>query len=608
MKVRRTEEFERILALPRRLLNEQAAKQYADQLTPMFSLSPECALRPWQAISLVEALQCGGAFLALPVGQGKTLISALLPLVFSSKSPLLVVPGSLRDKTLADFEGYRGKWRLPNPPIHLVTKEGLSVESGATILDDYKPDLIILDESDGFSNTKSSAVRRLDRYILKHDCSVVAMTGTPARKSMLDYWHILAWCLGDGAPVPLSLQEATVWAGAIDLKTRSFEKVHPGPLGSTLNEARAWYSQRLISCPGVVIIDEDSCDAPLTIRQIVCDEDPVLDAAFEQLLTTWESPGGIPVSDPLSCRQLEAQIGLGFYTQWDPDPPEEWRNARKAFARFVRDKIEASTYTDRPMDTEAQVARRYQASPVVKRWKEVKGLFDGRTKTTWISQSTVNRAARWLKEVGGPAIIWTGSVEFGRAFSDMTGVEYFGEQGVGQSGARLHAETGSRAVCASWHANKKGLNLQGFSRQLIVLPPSSAKWIEQLIGRSHRAGQEKDVDVDILISSGVVHDMLVSAFEEAKGVKGTVAMTQKILRASILWAEKPASTNTNLYRWTTKSQMAQPVSRRIQAHAERSRSHQGGPIPASPSKWGSLQRPLLESIAANASLQREVVQ
>jgi hypothetical protein len=87
------------------------------------------------------------------------------------------------------------------------------------------------------------------------------MTGTPARKSMMNYWHLLCWCLREKAPVPMTEGVARMWAMAID-EDRG-PRPSPGPLGPTLKEAREWFR----AAWGIGrVVDEDSCDAPLTVR------------------------------------------------------------------------------------------------------------------------------------------------------------------------------------------------------------------------------------------------------------------------------------------------------------------------------------------------------
>lgn len=550
--VAHSREFERVRDLPRRALDLETAREWAAFLTPRFALRPDAKLRPWQAQSIADAVQCGGAWLALPVGQGKTLITWLLPTAMQAERTLLIVPGSLAAKTYADFASYVDTWRAPTRPIRIETREKLATVGGAEMLDAYQPDLIVIDEADDLSNARSAAARRIDRYVRKHDVRVVAMTGTPARKSIMGYWHIVAWCLGDGAPLPLVESEARMWALALD--EHSGRRPSLGPLGSTVREARAWYRRRLTETAGVVVVDEDSCTAPLTVRVRLAREDAVLDAAFARFLVELETPGGIPISDPLSRWLLDSQLGLGLYTRWNPPPPDRWRNARRNVARFVREQIDASTRSDRPLDTEAQVLRRFASHPIVREWLTVKPTFDGATETVWISRSALDSCLDWLRELradGMPGIVWCGSVDFGRALAREAGLQYYGQRGQSESGGALHTAPMGESLVASWGANKKGFNLQAWPRQLITMPPQSAKWLEQIFGRSHRSGQDEHVIVDVLATSGGTLDAFEAAIAEASNVRATVSLTQKLLRADIVRA-RPRITAENEFRWATR--------------------------------------------------------
>lgn len=547
--VAHTREFERVRDLPRRVITRELAEEWAAFLTPRFALRSDARLRPWQAIALAEAVACGGAWLALPVGTGKTLISALLPTALESDRAMLIVPGSLVDKTWSDFRSYAGVWRMPSRPIVVETRERLATIGGADALETFAPDLIVIDEADDLANARSSTPARIDRYVREHEgVRVVAMTGTPARKSIMGYWHILAWALGDGAPLPLRQEEALLWAEALDDHRRP--RPGFGPLGATLDQARAWYRSRVTETPGVVVVDEDSCQAPLTVRTRLSSEDDDLSAAYERFLLDHETPGGIPVSDPLSRWLLDAQLGLGLYTRWNPAPPERWRNARRAFARFVRERIDASrAHGGKPLDTEAQVARRYATHPVVTEWIEVKPTFAGTTETVWISRSTLDSCHAWLADEtrDHAGIVWTGSVDFGRALAREAGLRYFGQRGTAEDGTRLHQAPAGVSLVASWGANKKGFNLQAWPRQLIVMPPQSAKWLEQIFGRSHRSGQTEHVIVDVLATSGGTLDAFAAAIDEASCVRDTLALTQKVLRADVVRAEVTADRNE--FRW-----------------------------------------------------------
>jgi hypothetical protein len=465
------------------------------------------------------------------------------------------VPGAgLRDKTLHEFATLRREWREPAEPMGVYTWQELTTQGRADFFDQVQPDLIVIDEADEAANVLASWVRRVDRYILAHpETVVVLMTGTPGRKSIMNYWHLLGWALRERAPVPMSEGEAKEWALALDeVKGRDFAFTKPGPLGATTEAARAWYRARLSETPGVVIVDGDSCDAPLTVRVRLAREDPRLDAAFEHFLTTLETPEGMPVSDPLSRWRMDGQLGCGLYLRWRIPPPEPWREARRAVARFVRDRIAASTHSRRPLDTEAQVLRRFEEHPIVTQWARVKDTFEPETEPVWLSDSVVLSAIDWLRESDAPGIVWSGCVEFAIALSHTARLSYYGREGRDSMGRGLHLADPRANMIASWHANKKGFNLQPWTRQLIVMPPQSAKWFEQIFGRSHRAGQDEAVIVDVLATSGGTLDLFETAIGEAGFARETIGMTQKLLRAELVRAT-PHVTRANRFRWARSS-------------------------------------------------------
>lgn len=553
--VRRTQEFERVSALPRRTLRQADADAWADVLTPELRCAgATAALRPWQAMSIAEAAENRGAWLALPVGLGKTLISFLLPRVLTSPRTIIIGPAGLREKTAADFASYTGVWRAPNPPPRYVSPTEL--EQNQRLLFEIRPTLIIIDEADELANRNSAACRQIDRYIVdaQDAVSVVCMTGTPSRNSIMGYWHLLCWCLRDRAPVPLNEGEALMWAGALDEKVNwSTRRVHPGPLGNNITTARAWFSARLEQTPGVVLVDGDSCEQPLTVRIRLAKEDAVLDAEYQRFLEKQENPDGIPVSDPLSRWRIDGLLGTGVFQYYDPPPPQGWRDCRRAVAAFVRDEIDASTHTARPLDTEGQVLRRYADHELVIAWREWCECFTPTTKARWLTTSAVESAVAWLRESAEPGVVWCGGVEFGEALAVAARLQYFGPKGKDVNGARLHSVRGDRSIVASWNANKKGYNLQMFRRLLIVHPPQSAKWLEQIIGRHHRSLQTRPVVCDILATSGGTLDAFEAAFNEARFAKATVRLTQKILRARI---ERPRVrvTASNAFRWAQRGE------------------------------------------------------
>lgn len=596
--VRESPDLKRIQALPRRKLTPAYAARAVEQLTPRLALRKGPKLKQWQAVALLEAVQCKGAWLSLPVGSGKTLVCEGLPVLMQAQRAVLILPASLRSKTYGDRGDLRKDWRLADPPPRLISREELALDANAYLLDQLKPDLIIVDEAHKLRNSSAGAPKRIARYVEKtrkagraaglpwpHGVTVVTMTGTPKRKSLMNYWHLLRWCLEDSAPVPSSKLDAELWAQALDTGTpRSGFRPHPGALGSTREEALAWYAERLCETPGCVVVDEDSAvDAdgetiPLHVSVEIAPPCPVIDRAFDDLRTCWVSPSGEEVSDALSLFRIDGATGLGLCQYWDPPPPKRWAAARKAMATFVRKRIAETAHAHKPLDTEGQVFKAHAEHPVIKEWLAVRKTFDSdkASKTRWLSDVTLEWAAEWLMasnadaaEQREPSVLWCGSVAFAQRLSRLINVPNYGPEGVdANTGRSLHAaqaftDSGKpgphkpgrdfRMIC-SWHACREGYNLQDWRRHAVILLSPSAEILEQVIGRAHRTPKPdkprhlEPMRFTILATSGGTLDAFAAAYAEAEGVREGENTTQKILRATI--AELP-ETPANL-RWVTR--------------------------------------------------------
>lgn len=557
--VRWTRDFERIANLPRRTFTATDAEAWAEVLTAELRCagSPAgTALLKWQGLALAEALDNNGALLGLPVGTGKTLIAELLPVVMRAHRAVLIVPTpGLRDKTIADRRAMLGVWRIANPPPRIFTLKELCLKQNEKLIDDFAPDLIVIDEADDLSNAGASVARRIDRYVLANPhVRVVCMTGTLMRNSIMGFWHLCMWALRERAPMPLKQGEAETWANVIDNKIRNpLSRTDPGPLGGDTMEARAWFAARLRDTPGVVIVDEDSAaHIPLTVNVRLAKECAELNKHFDRFVLEQENPAGISVSDPLSRWRIDAQLGAGYFEYWDPPPPEEWRVARRNLARFVRQTIERAASWSRPVDTESQVLSRFADDPIVEAWFAIKDVYDPKlhTRTAWVSSATIETAVAWFRESTAPGIVWCGGVPFAEALTAATRLPYYGEKGRDQQGRALHSAPVENIIC-SWNANKKGFNLQPWRRMLIVQPPQSAKWLEQIFGRPHRQGQTQPVTIDVLATSGGILDGFETSLSEARASKDISSLTQKIMRATINRA-RPCKTEANSYRWATR--------------------------------------------------------
>lgn len=566
-----SEDFLRVRDLPRRAIDRALGEAYAEEITALYRRPGRTVALNWdQGLALHEAAQVRGLVAWLPVGRGKTWVSELLPAVcgYAGHPTCLIVSGrTLADKAIHERRLMYADWKLPDPPPTVVTMQALAKESYADWLMRLKPRVIVIDESDDHANAGVAVARRITRYLMWAEENgieviVACLTGTPARLSMMGFWHQLVWCLGTGAPVPLDEKEAQRWASVVDepgagARSRAMTGARgymPGVLGHSFEDARKWFAKRLHDTPGLVRVDEDSAaSVPLTVRQVYANECPELDKAFATFLQFGELPGGAElITDPLSRYRIDAQLGTGFYHRFkDPQPPEYWREARRAAAGFVQDAIEASTHTRDPIDTEAQVYRRFSDAPVLVEWIEVKPTYVPVTEPCWLSTSAIETVIEWLEaEPDEPSIVWTGSGEFLEACRVATGLRAYGPRGrdVAATERSILVAPRDKSMIVSWHANKKGLNLQPWGRMLITHPPQSAKWVEQIVGRAHRQGRKGGVHVDILMGSGGSCAAFERMFQEAKFARD-LALTQKILRAHIEREKPPRITKGNRFRW-----------------------------------------------------------
>ncbi len=566
--VRLTVDFQRIAALPRRVLDADTADCWAEVFAEQLRApGSRAAVRRWQGQCLAEGVEHRGGFWVLPVGFGKTFLTRFVGELCGSLRTLLIVPANLRSKTFADFASYRGVWRTPSAPITIMSREELALDQHARFFETFQPEAIVIDEGDELANFDSAAATRIDRYVMprtREQCAVFVMSGTPTRNTIMAYWHLLRWTHRDDAPVPKNRSEARMWAAALDQQKSAIDakRMDPGPLGPDRKAALKWYRDRIQQTPGVIIIDGDSAvkadgsPIPLTINVRLARECPKLDAAFSKFMLEQQNPDGITCAAPLDRWRLENFLGCGVFPRYKkPGPPREWLELRKergrAFAKLCRETIQNTRSRRDPADTEKQVRRKHRGHPVITAWDEV--VDDPYAKeVVWISDQTLATARDWLAESAEPGIIWTGGVEFGKALARVLRLPYYGREGRDQHKNELHAAKPGRSFVCSWNANKKGFNLQAWLRHAVFTPPGSAKWIEQMMGRAHRSGvDERGVTFDFFATSGGTLDAIESAIAEASFARESVGPTQKILRARVT-RQRPKRTEQNRHRWARK--------------------------------------------------------
>jgi len=533
--VTKSSEFERIRYLPRRDWEQ------ADDLDDLVDLltqhlkTPDGTMRLWpiQAAALRDLYDYKCLFAPIPVGKGKALISLLAPVILKAKRPMLLVPASLRDQTNLKVLPEMGKhWEL-HPNLKVVGYSEISLAHKATMLDDLQPDMILMDEAHNVKNKNSARTKRVRRYLSEHpDTIVIPLSGTMTSKTLMDYWQLLLWSHGSNAPMPMQWYRVQEWAAAIDPDVDDYKRVGPGALSLLCKEGetvREGYGRRLAETPGVIKTSKEELGTSLYITAIKDIKIPnVVQQALSKLINLWETPDGDYITEAVHIWRLGRQIALGFWYDWDPKPPKDWMQARRAWKSYVREAIKANKIG---LDSELQVWNICLKNPnaIFEAWGAIKDSFKPNVVVKWVSDFAINRAAKWMSE-RPKGIVWSEHVEFAIKLSKKTGYNYFG------SGKKAAVEildhTGP--MIASIFAHTEGKNLQDrYADNLFVSPPPSGKVWEQALGRTHREGQIEDqVNAEFFMYTSAQQKSFESAMEKARYTQETLGR-QKLLYADI---------------------------------------------------------------------------
>lgn len=436
--------------------------------------------------------------------------------------------------------------------------------AGMRLLGIYKP-LRLMAKSDSLwkdkqpygRHTKKAEVLKIEFLGMRQVVALETTTRTFVAEGLMSHnSHLSALALREGSPVPVEPHVVTAWGEALN-PPRHGLAAPPGALlrlcapGETVHQG---FARRFIETRGVVATFEGSLTGvKLTIRER---KPPTMPAevlkALQRVRTKMVRPDGEELQDALEVAATARQVACGFYMYWHfPGAKvedfntggriDQWFARRQAWNREVRAKLERHVPE---MDSEGLLktaARRFYsgyrgdkpmwASKAWPEWEAVERTVPHETRTKWISDWLARDAAAWVVETesaGRPGIIWTQNPEMGRRIAELSDRPYYG---AGDDAAlAIRAEKGDRSVVASIPAHHRGRNLQAFSANLIVQPPSDAGVFEQLLGRTHRSMQTRsEVVVDVYLHVAELRDAFDVAVRRARYVKDTTLSDQKLL-------------------------------------------------------------------------------
>ena len=525
-------------------------------------------LLPTQSASLKAIQECKGAVIAAGVGHGKSGVGILAGTVLDAECVLFFTTAT----TLAPIQRTFGDWRKHfrmAPNVFFMTYDQLSSPKSTGLLrrftDQYDPKRIVVvaDEAHCLKLLNSSRTLRMMRLLSENpDVMFVPMSGTLTSKSLHDFAHLAEMALRHYSPVPRTEMELHAWASTIDVKGKpnalQWQQVQPlvekfsriqTPLENMVGThaqfaARQAFQARFRAAPGVVATSEQSVGASLIIRGV---DSPVPKEIADLILKVrkkGETPGGEVLPDDVSIWRAQRQLSAGFYYVWDwPDGivDMEWMLARKIWHAAVRREQEENVREgyDSPFLIGAQVAREIAEGrgkdPIHHAYVGWLGQRDKRwngqptppVKTVWVNDFLVRAVKAWSARQKEPVILWYGTHGMREA---LCGLKLFPVYGGGDD-PPTHAH-----LCAmSIKSQGTGLNLQRWRKCLIVEPPSSGHTLEQLMGRTHRHGQEADeVEWEIFAHTEPFRWAIHQARTDARYIEDTTGNKQKLNVATLV--------------------------------------------------------------------------
>ena len=537
-------EFKRVQSLPRRHPTPMGADEAAALYTRCYKApNGKQHLRPLQGRALAELELCQGLFGAMAVGSGKTLVSFLAGSVLYAERALLLVPSSLRELTHQRMREASEHWQFIPPTI--IGYGELSLPKSKDLLFALNPDLIICDEAHSLAHKSAARTKRFIRYFQAFpDTRFVALSGTMTKRDLTEYAHLMRLALGADAPMPMQWSDLSDWSKALQHKPDPTDPTDPGAIHTlcqiegcehvrTLSHARESYRSRLADSHGVILTTETSAPQSIHLRhKTIAVPQPVRDH-LSQLEAQWVTPSGVALNDSLAMYRAARQLCLGYEYIWSVPPPHDWQLARATWSAFVREKTKYSkTYDSEKLVADAVIDGKLgkEAERILIDWQHQSYHYKPHTVPIWHTTKILEQAQHGdLTDY----LIWVDSNAVGEKLEELSGFPYYGG-GADALEIKSLIDTTHAPIILSIQAHSTGKNMQSRHKNLVITPPSSGAAWEQLLGRTHRPGQESDtIEVEVLTHLGPFTDALENAFESARYIESTTGQTQKLLLADV---------------------------------------------------------------------------
>lgn len=477
------------------------------------------------------------------------------------------------------------------PFLHVLSFPELSGAKNTELLEKLNPDCIIVDEAHNLRNVTAARTKRFNRYLAQAQkviekyhgmdrpkVKLFCWSGTLTDKSIKDYAKLSEFALGDGSPVPKYWPAVEEWASALDPSD------NPNPPGKLMQlctrpgqSALEGLRERINSTMGVISSgDKASCQASLVINERTVSIPMLVQGALAKFDAkakeeAWQRPDGEELVDALQAARCARELSCGFYYRWhwpriNGQPQrveviEKWLEARKNWHRELRAKLKAGgAHMDSPLlvtkaairwqkgyvhvhrdeESNALISRK-EYPPFTKKgplptwnsefwpqWEALRDTAHPENEAVWLDDFLVDDALAWLDE--GPGLLWYEFNAFAERLAEKGRGRGLTFAGPGNEGTRVVLGLkGTERVVASIRAHGTGRNLQCFARNLVANPPAGGGTWEQLLGRTHRQGQEADeVICDVYRHTEAFRKAVETAHELSEHIEGTFGATQRL--------------------------------------------------------------------------------
>ena len=580
--------MQRIISLPR---TGEVSPERLEQLSKENVLAPAFEqgfrLLSDQANGIHSYLETETGFFSIKVGGGKTGLCMLIASHFHRKYPqakcLLLIPASvyaqfwLEDlpwarKHLAITVPWYGlgkstqKKRLTlakcgRPGAYVLPYSCLSTEDTIEVLRCIDASLVIADEAQNLRG-KSAKAKRWWSFVRKHSPAGVAMSGTLTGKSLMEYHSLIRWCLQGNSPVPSTKVDAVKWANMIDSgaeEPSDEELAEIAPLlrwANTTHDTkgiREAFKTRLLTAPGFHTSGDKELGVSLEIsNKPAPGATPAYLEMVKKVQERWQHPSGDVISYGIELHSCLRELSAGFYYEryWDEDHPlvgqakERWELGQEYY-KELRDFFGQTIYPREGLDTPMAVGKyhsdhgRIQSAPdLYDLWSEWRALDrpdlpDRLSRPVRVDDYKIKAAVRWARALKGGGILWVIHKAVGVWLMEELRKAKVPCRKKGSGDEWLRGDGSNAYVCvASIDAHGTGKNLQDFEHQYIVQWPRSATQCEQLIGRTHRTGQQADrLVINTNLTSDWDHEQMSCTIQDTVYVAETMGGRRKLLIA-----------------------------------------------------------------------------